>query len=155
LEADESSAREDEAPPPAVDGGEHGARKTRQFVGDYVADLASPLIENDDAAAVSRLLGERCILIRGRAASYLHYEQVPFHHRRAADAKEIGHDAEVGEGIDAPERLAIVGAEAMQHPFDAVGVNAIVIDNRAAARTVVVAVAIFVMGGIFKLPERL
>src|SRR5262249_34579887 len=70
-------------------------------------------------------------------------------------AEEVLHDAELRLRIDLPQRLAVRGSDAVQHPFGAVGVDAVAVHDRARARAVVVAVVVLVIGRVFELPEEL
>src|SRR5207237_1332062 len=72
-----------------------------------------------------------------------------------ADAEEILHDAIVLLRIHLPERLAIGSAQTVQHALRAVKVDAVGVDDGAAARAVAVAVAILVVGFVLKLPVEL
>src|SRR5262249_35546762 len=49
---------------------------------------------------------------------------------------------------------AVVGADAVEHAFGAVDVNQIAIDDRAAARAVVVAVLVAIVGRVLELPDE-
>ena len=90
-----------------------------------------------------------------RAAADLGDQQIAFDDRRAADAEEVLHDAELGRWCR-PSRLqlAVVGSQAVEHPFGAIDVDAAVAHDGAATRAVVVAVEVFVIGRVFELPDR-
>src|SRR5262245_50569216 len=72
----------------------------------------------------------------------------------AAHAEEILHDAELFARVDFPHGLAVIGADAMEHAFGAVGVDVVLVDDGAAARAAVVAILVAVVGGIFELPDE-
>src|SRR6185295_9118387 len=89
LEADQAAAAEDEAPATVADGRDHRAGVARQLVGDIVLDLAAPLVDRDDAAAVALHLVRLDPRAVRRAAADLDDQQLAFDDRRAADAEEI------------------------------------------------------------------
>src|SRR5438128_417566 len=61
---------------------------------------------------------------------------------------------ELSSRVDLPHDLTVRGSNAMEHPLGAKNIDAIVIDDRAAARAIIVAVVILVVRRIFKLPEE-
>ena len=146
VEGEQTAAGQDEAPAPAVDGRQHRTGIAGQLVADAVADLAGAFVEGDDARLVALDVAEMDLIAAGRTAAHLHDEQVAFHHRRAADAEEVLHDAELRPFIDLPDDLAVLGVDAVEHAFDAVAKDQIAVDDRGTAWAVVVAVLVGVVG---------
>src|SRR2546421_236058 len=72
----------------------------------------------------------------------------------AADAEEVLDHAEILARIDLPDRLAVVGRDAVEHAFGGVDVDAVFINNGTAARAVVVAVLVAVVGRVLELPDE-
>src|SRR5262249_11868883 len=79
-----------------------------------------------------------------------------FDDRGGGDAEEVRHHAELGRRVHLPEGFGplVVEAEAVQHPLGAEDVNAVVLDDGAAARAAVVVELIDVGGGGLELPEE-
>src|SRR5262249_34359424 len=145
---------EQEAPALPGNRRQHGTCVTRQLVGDAVAYLAGELVEGDEAAAVS-LEVHRDFRTPARTAADVDQEQVAFNDRRAADAEEVLHDAEVGAGVHLPDGLAVQDPHAMEYALGTVDVDAVAVDDRAAARAVVVVVKVLVIGRVIKSPQYL
>src|SRR5262249_22922587 len=148
VQADQAAAGEQEAPAPPADRRHHRAGVAGQLVGRLVLDLAGVLVEGHQAAAVAGQLAERLAVAAGRAAADLHQQQAALDHRRAADAEEVLHDAELLLRIHAPDQLARLGLDAVQHALRAVDVDAVAVHDRAAARAVAVAVQVLVVGRV-------
>ncbi len=130
LEAEQAAAREDEAPAPAADGGQHGAGVAGQLVGDRVAHLAGALVERHHAAAVAAHLAG---VDRGAprwAAAHLQDEQIALDRGRAAGAEEVLHHPEALTGVHLPEQLAVAHLVAAQTPLGPEGVDALAIHQR-------------------------
>ncbi len=151
----QTAARKDETAAAAIAGAQHRAGIAGQLIADLVADLAGELIESDHAAAVALLIQAGKLSAAGRTAADLGDQQVSLNHGRAADAEEILHHAKLGFRVNLPQQLAVLHAHAAEHAVGAVDVNAVAVDDGRAARAVVVAKVIFVVGGDFKRPEML
>src|SRR5579883_327303 len=131
LQSHQTATREHEAPAAAVNRRQHRAGVAGCLVGDVITDLAGVFIESHDAAVVT--LGPiscrpRAIIVR--TAADLGDEQIAFDNWRGTDAEKILPDIEVGEGIDPPNQLAIFDADTVQHPLDAVDVDAVAVHDR-------------------------
>src|SRR5262249_23624938 len=75
--------------------------------------------------------------------------------RCTADAEHPLDDAELADGVLLPDELPVRCFQAVQHSLRAVNVDACPVHDGAAARTVVVAAAIPVGGGILEGPQSL
>src|SRR5206468_9382441 len=106
LEPHQAAARQHEAPAPAVDGRQHGAGVARQFVSNPVHHFAGALLERNNPAAVALQFVEFQLVAARRTAADLRNQEITFDHGRTADAEEILDDAEFGDGVHLPERLA-------------------------------------------------
>ena len=157
VEADQAAPGEDECPRTAGDCRERGARVTGQLVAEAVADNARPLVEGHNAGAVSpnavELPRGNLTAGGGRAADGGD-QQVSRDNRRAPDAEEVRYHAEGGGCVHLPDHGAVGNREAVQHPLGPDDVDAVIVDNGAAAGAAVVAVEILVVGLVLELPDR-
>ena len=125
---DQSAPGEREAPAAAADRGQLRRGIAGQLVGDGVLHLAGALVEGHDARAVALHavhVESPGVLRLGRAAADHHDQQVALDDRRAAHAEEVLHDAELPGRIDLPQRLAVLGAHAVEHPLGAEQIDAV------------------------------
>ena len=154
VEGEQSAAREVEAETLAAHGADDRAGVARELVARSPAHLAGALVEGDEARAVA---GDSTAVDRrraGRTAADGHDQQLAVDQRGGGDAEEVLHEAEVALGVDLPDQAAVLGAAALEAPVDAVGVDAIAVDDRARARAVGVAVVVLVLERRLDLPER-
>src|SRR5262249_13708242 len=155
IDRNEPAAGKHEAQPLLADRRQHGTGVASQLAGDAPLFLAGALVEGDDAGAVALDPGEVDLVAAGRAAADLHDQQIALDDGRAADAEEILHDAVILLRVHLPERLAIGSAQAVQHTFRAMKVDAVAVDDGAAAWAVAVTVAILIVGLVLEFPMKL
>src|SRR5207247_2527381 len=105
----QSAAREQEAPAPLADRGQHRRGVTGQLVGGFVLHLAGVLVERDQSGAVALEFLEGDVLAVLWAAAHLNQQQVALDNRCAADAEKVLDDAKLALRIDLPDQLAVAG----------------------------------------------
>src|SRR6266545_7482584 len=71
-----------------------------------------------------------------RTAAELDDQHVPLDNGRAADSESALHHAELGLGINLPEKLPVGRPDAVKDPFYGKGVHAVTIHHRAGALAV-------------------
>src|SRR5687768_17278882 len=93
LEPDQSTTGKDKAPPTHIDGSYDGARVAGQLVGQPILFLAGPFVEGHDSRTVAGHAPRIHRWASGRTAADEHDQVLSLDDRRAADAKEILHNA--------------------------------------------------------------
>src|SRR5262249_22598600 len=155
LHRQQPAARKEQAQAALADGDDDRRGVAGEFVADLVLDLARVLVERHQGGAVAADVLDGFVAVPRRAATDLYQEQVALDERRAADAEEVLHDAELLVRVDLPGRLAVRHAHAVEHAFGAEDVDAVAVHDRRAAWPAVVVVHVAVVGGVLEGPQRL
>ena len=93
-------------------------------------------VERDQTGTVAPNLATVDLGAVRRAAADHRDQQISFDHRGGADAEEVLDHAELGGGIDLPQKLAVADAVTAQPTLDAIDVDPVAVDHRAGARAV-------------------
>src|SRR5262249_45229280 len=141
LQDQQAGSREEEGQTPSSDRPDDGSRIARAVVACLPDGLPRALVEGDYTGAVF--------------TTDVDEDEVVFDHRRGTGPEEVHRHLVVVVGRALPDQTPSCEVETGELSLGAVRIDALSVDGGRTTGTIVVAVAIFVCGGVTVIPDRL